>query len=182
MFDWTPDSQRLNFRYGYPIRFGEVDVATGATSELLADPAFSLHAAKYSPDGRWIALNYAPGGTSPVGIFLVPLRNHVAAPGSEWIRIMNRRGAHTRPWWSRDGNSVYFLSDAGAGLGIWRQKLHPDTKRSDGEPTMVYQPDPETGGRITSDPQFGPGESRDALIFPVRRSTSNIWIADLPAR
>ena len=182
IYDWTPDGKRLNFRHGNPIRFSEIDIATGAKSQLLAAGEFPFHAASYSPDGQWLAFHYAPGGSAPPGIFLAPLRGGKVAPAGEWIRIMGRRGAHTRPWWARDGNTLYFLSDAGAAVDIWRQKLEPSTKRAAGEPVVFYHPDTETGSRLITGPAFGPGETRDALYFPISRSTSNVWIADLPAR
>ena len=182
IYDWTPDGKRLNFRHGNPIRFSEIEIATGAKVDLLAGGEFSFHAAKYSPDDRWLAFHYAPGGSAPPGIFIAPLRHGKVAPAGEWIRIMGRRGFHSRPWWSPQGDALYFLSDAGAVFGIWRQKLHPLTKQADGEPAEIYHPDTEAGSRLIAGPEFGPGETRDALYFSIFRSTSNVWIADLPAR
>ena len=182
IYDWAPDSKRLNFRTGKPIRFFEIEIGSGAKRDLIGDPALSLHGAKYSPDGRWAAVHYAPGGAAPPGIFLAALRDGKAAPSNEWIRIMGRRGTHTRPWWSPDGNTLYFLSNAGADMEIWRQKLKPGAKTPDGEPAVVFQADRETGNRLLNLPAFGPGEARDFLIFPISRSTANIWIADIPER
>jgi Tol biopolymer transport system component len=178
VFDWAPDSKRLNFRHGRPIRFSEVDIASEQKFELLSDATFSFYAAKYSPDGQWLALTYG-GAQAPQGIFIAPLRNRMPGPADKWIRIMNRRGIHTRPWWSPDGNMLYFLSDAGSRMAIWSQKLLATTKQPDGEPRVIFQPDEEMGGRLDPDVSFGPGEGREMLIFPVVRNTGNIWIADL---
>lgn len=95
---------------------------------------------------------------------------------------MNRRGSHTRPWWAPDGRAVYFLSNAGAALDIWRQKLKSGTMQPDGEPELVLHPDSETGGFLRTGAQFGPAVARKYLLFPTSRQNSNIWIADLPAR
>jgi dipeptidyl aminopeptidase/acylaminoacyl peptidase len=172
----------INYRTGSPIRFYQLDVATGQTSDLISDPKESIHTAAYSPLGQWLAFQYAPGGDAPNGIFLAPLRNGKAGPATDWIRLMARRGTHTRPWWSPDGRAVYFLSDAGSAMDVWRQKLKTVTMQPDGEPELVFHPDPDLGGTLNYGPEFGPAVGRNFAIFPIYRQNSNVWIGDLPAR
>lgn len=70
IYDWTPDGGKLNYRTGTPIKFYELNLATGAKAEILGEAKYSFHAAAYSPDGQWLAFHYAPGGDAPAGIFL----------------------------------------------------------------------------------------------------------------
>lgn len=176
IYDWTPDSRKLNYRVGHPIRYESIDIQSGVKTVVLSDPKFDFHAAKYSPDGRWIALHYSPGN-GPRGIFLAPLRDGKAAPSSDWVRIMDRPGRHSRPWWAPDGNSLYFLSSASGETEIWRQRLNSASRQPIGEPEVAL---PARGDNLimTTGHQFGPGEGRDFFIFPFDEYTGNIWLAE----
>jgi hypothetical protein len=89
IYDWTPDGKKLVYRSGQPMRFFTVDVATGQSTLILADPKRPLGAAVYSPDQRWIALQYAPN-VGQTDIFVAPVRDGKAGPQSEWIPIAGR--------------------------------------------------------------------------------------------
>jgi len=101
----------------------------------------------------------------------------MAPPQSEWIPIMDLPGLHQRPWWSPDGNRVYFVSTAEGTEAIWSQRLDPVTKRPVGEPARVYGPQAERL-QLGIMNFFGPGEGRDRLIFPMFEYLGNIWIAE----
>ncbi|MBI3693623.1 MAG: serine/threonine-protein kinase [Acidobacteria bacterium] len=176
LYDWTPDGKKLVYRTGNPMRFYTVEVSTGRQTEILADPKHTIHAAVYSPDQRSIALHFAPAD-GPRGIFLAAAgADGKAAPQSEWIHLMDRPGTHGRPWWSPDGNLLYFLSSARGQEEIWAQRLDRATKRPLGDPFVVFSPVAER--RIGTGNTFGPALGRNRLIFPISESTGNIWMAE----
>jgi len=176
IYDWTPDGKKIIYRSGQPIRFSVVDVGTGRSEVILADPKHDFHGAKYSPDGRWLAFFFAPEvGRRP--IFIAPAREGKAAPESEWIPIMDRPGVHRRAWWSATGNVLYYLSTAGGRVAIWSQRLDPATKRPVGEPVQVYAPAGERLLLGTAHP-FGPAELPNRVVFPINERGGNIWIAE----
>jgi serine/threonine protein kinase/Tol biopolymer transport system component len=176
-YDWSPDGKKIIYRAGNPMRFFTIDVATGRQTVIVADPKHHVHGVRYSPDGRWIAMQYGPGVDAPRALFIMPARDGKAAPQTEWIPIMDRPGLHRRPWWSPDSNRLYFASTAEGPDGIWTQRLNPITKRPMGEPALVYRPEADRL-QLGSMTFFGPGEGRDRLIFPLDETFGNIWMAE----
>jgi len=154
-----------------------VDVDSGQQRLILAHPKYPIDAVVFSPDGQWLAFHYAPAPLTPRAIYLVPVRDGQAAGETEWIAIMDRPGNQSRPWWSPDGNVIYFLSSAGGRMEVWAQRLQPATKRPLGEPFRIYSP---TGERysIRAGSWFGTGISPRFLVFPMTEMTGNIWIAE----
>jgi Tol biopolymer transport system component len=177
IYDWTLDGKSIIFRSGNPMKFSLVDVSTGQQRLVLAHPKYHIHAVVFSPDGRWFAFHYAPDPGNPRAIYLVPMRDGQAASESEWIAVMDRPGIQTRPWWSPDGNVIYFLSTAGGKMEIWAQRLQPATKHPLGEPFRIYSP-PGERYSINTGTWFGPGIGPQNLVFPINESTGNIWLAE----
>jgi Tol biopolymer transport system component len=177
VYDWSPDGTKIIYRTGNPMRFFTIDVATSQQTVVVADPKHHVHGVHYSPDSRWIAMQYGPGGGAPRALFIMPARDGKAPPQTEWTPIMDRPGLHRRPWWSPDGARLYFLSTAEGPEAIWSQGLDRNTKRPVGEPALVYRPQAERL-QVTATTYFGPGEGRDRLIFGMSESIGNIWIAE----
>ena len=177
IYEWTPDGKRILFRSGNPMKFSSIDAMNEQQQVVLADANHHVHGVMYSPDQHWIALHYAPNLGSPRPIYIAPIRDGHVAEKSEWIPVMDRPGRQTRPWWSQDGNVLYFLSTSGGKHEIWAQRLQPLTKHPAGEPILLYSP-PVERYSINTGTWFGPGIGPNHLIFPMREQTSNIWIAE----
>jgi eukaryotic-like serine/threonine-protein kinase len=177
IYDWSQDGKKILFRSGNPIQFSMVDVDNGQHRVILAHPKYHIHGVEFSPDGQWLAFHFAPAPETPRAIYLAPVRDGQAAGESEWIAIMDRPGSQTRPWWSPDGNILYFLSTAGGKMEVWAQRLRPATRRPVGEPFRIYSP-PGERYFIRTGTWFGPGIGPRFLVFPVSETTGNLWIAE----
>jgi hypothetical protein len=159
------------------MKFSAVDVASARQQLILAHPKYYIFGATYAPDERWLAFHFEPSPQTPRAIYLVPVRDGKAAGENEWIAVMDRQGTQARPWWSPDGNVIYFLSTAGGKYEVWAQRLQPATKRPLGEPFRIYSP-PDERYSINNGPSFGPAIGPHSLIFPVNEAFGNIWIAE----
>ena len=180
IYGWSPENQKIVYWSGNPIRFSTLDVASRQRAELIAHPKYNIHGAEYSPDGKWIAF-HVPFDARREPIFVVPARAGKAGSESDWIRVIDS-GVHSmRPWWSPDGTLLYFVSQLDGFPCIWAQRLDSATKRPTGLPLAVYH---FHGARRSVPSQglapFGPGVSREQIVYSVSELTGNIWIADLP--
>lgn len=110
---WSPDSQTLAFTHQdgswanawTTSNISSISVNGGAVKALVTDPGLDAGPA-YSPDGKWIAYNTS--------------RGEVRWAGREGFRIIPAQGGRfteiaasydespNGPWWSADGNSLYF--------------------------------------------------------------------------
>jgi len=176
IYGWAPDSKRIIYRSGAPMRFWTFDTSTGSISEFLSHPKYHVHAARYSKDLKWMAFHLAPGD-GPQHIFVAPVRDGKGPAESEWIPVYSKPGYNKRPWWSADGQTLYFISDSDGSDAIYTQRLDPATKRPLGEPAVLYRPEGKSaalaGGHLV-----GPGESEKFLIFPMRHVQANVWLAE----
>ena len=158
-----------------------MDVVTREKVDVIRHPKYNLHRPRFSPDGKWLAFHVpleAEQGRTP--IFIAPLRNRVALGESEWIQVTDGTGIDAAPWWSPDGNILYFLSQRDEFLCIWAQHLDQETKRPAGAPFDVAH---FHGARHRVQEQgFGPGIGIDQLVFTLSESTGNIWMAQMGAQ
>jgi Tol biopolymer transport system component len=175
LYGWTNDGKKLVFWNGRPIRYWTFDLVSRAIAELISHPKHDIHGAEISPDNRWLAFHLIGPVVGP--LFIAPLRDGKAAEESEWIKIAAYPGNNRRPWWSADGNLLYFLSSKDQNECIWVQRLHPQTKRPAGEPSPLVHF--HTARRTPGVGQgFGPAISRDAIILGLNERKSNVWIAE----
>ena len=131
IYGWTADGNSLIYYRIAPIRWYLFDLRTGKEQEMISHPKLVIHNAEPSPDLKWVAFMLQGVVNSPVKI--APLRDGRAAGESEWITVAAYPGRNVRPWWSPDGNLLYFLSLKDNYFDIWAQRLHAVTKRPVGE-------------------------------------------------
>jgi Tol biopolymer transport system component len=170
---WSSDSKKILYMWGRPFRYRTIDVASRAVVDFLQHPEHNVDDARFSPDDRWVCfkLELGPGHEPTV---IAPVRNGVAAPESEWIRVTDGP-IDGRSWWSPDGNLLYFQSDRDGSECIWAQKLDPASKRPVGPAFAVYH---FHGGRRARSQTFGYGMAPDRLYFTQEETTGNIWLAE----
>lgn len=177
IYSWTSDGRALIYYRNAPIRFFLFDLVAEKESETISNPKLNIHGVEPSPDLKWVAFHLPDVANKPVKI--APFRDRVIAGESEWITIAQYPGRNNRPWWSPDGNLLYFLSLKDDWPDIWAQRLDPSTKRPVGEAFAVQH---FHGIRRTPDnlgsASFGPAIGKDQIIFSLREETGNIWIAE----
>jgi Tol biopolymer transport system component len=147
---WSPDGKEIVFstvvaalpsgRQG----IGELwiaDVGSGKTRRLWEgdglDPA-------WSPNGRFVAYwGMSIGANDPRrwrDIWTIP------AAGGTPIQITHDAPVDWNPVWSRDGRWLYFASDRGGSMNLWRVGIDPASGQKRGEPEPVTTPSPYVAG------------------------------------
>jgi Tol biopolymer transport system component len=179
IFDWTPDGERLLFWHGTPIRFSVADPRTRQQQVLISHPTLNIHTLALSPDSKWAAFILTDRGRS---LMVAPVRDGKAADEGEWVTVGRPPAQHARPWWSPDGNLLYFVSDRDRYECIWAQRLNPTTRRAAGDPIPVFHLHETRRSTLAGAAPFGPAVGRDHLVFGLLDQTANVWIAEPAAQ
>jgi serine/threonine protein kinase len=143
---WSHDGTRIAFasrRVANPAsRAGwselwVLDVASGRTTRILE--ADGMNPA-WSPNDRFIAFwslasHMGPGMTAGArNLWVMPSEG-----GAPW-QLTDDLAIDRSPQWSSDGRFLYFASDRGGSMNLWRLPMDPDTGRRTGEPEAVTLP------------------------------------------
>jgi Tol biopolymer transport system component len=114
---FSPDGTQIAFRHGddlvEPSGDEEVYVmnADGTNVRRLTDNADFDSAPAWSPDGRWLAFEHAPGDTLTPGTEPQEKDIYVMRPdGSDVRRLTDSPGLDEGPVWSPDGTKIAFSS------------------------------------------------------------------------
>jgi len=172
---WSPDSRRIIYWDGKPIRFSWFDLQTRQKAELVSHPTYNIHAASVSPDQRWV-LFHTPFPRKTI-VRIAPIRDGRAAGEAEWITVFERESLSYKPLWSRDGSLVYFFANLDGFTCLYAQRLDRATKRPAGDPfPALHFHSPRH--RLPAAGEMGPAELPDgSMIFSLAESTSNVWLA-----
>jgi Tol biopolymer transport system component len=190
-FSWSSDNKYILFETGKTrATIALLDVSAGGNyryqqrpgSEILSHADWGIHAAKFSPDDRWVAF-HADTTTNLRQIFIARYSGEKAISDSEWIPVTDGASVDQHAAWSPDGLRLYFLSDRDGYRCIWVQKLDPQTHRAAGAPYAIQHF--HTAGRsllttVGERPDaVGLAISRSLMIVTADEVTSNIWSMDL---
>jgi serine/threonine protein kinase len=92
----------------------------------------------WSPNGRFIAYwsleSAVQSANAYRNLWVIP------AGGGQPIAITEDAPIDWSPAWAPDGRHLYFESDRGGGMGIWRIGIDPDTGRRIGDPEPISTP------------------------------------------
>ena len=102
-----------------------IDVATGDSETITTDIGDSVQP-DWSPDGRRIAFWGLPSGTGKRTLYTVP------AEGGEALALTDDTFFNWNPKWSADGQWLYFASDRGGQMNLWRMPIDSISGRSRG--------------------------------------------------
>ncbi|MFN0165985.1 MAG: protein kinase domain-containing protein [Bryobacteraceae bacterium] len=174
LYGWSPDGAKILYWDREPVRFSLFDTKTRQTAELLSHPEYHIHEASFSPDQRWLAFHTPLGRQTK--IWIAPVRDGRAAGEADWIKVIDQRADHRKPWWSPDGNALYFIGNADGFNCIYLQRLEAAGKHPAGAPLAVYHNHSTrfTLGSAFLSPTVLPGR----IIFGMLERTSNVWFAE----
>ncbi|MFL5607335.1 MAG: protein kinase domain-containing protein, partial [Gemmatimonadaceae bacterium] len=136
---WSPDGTRIVFgseevRSAYNVNASgtlwTVDVAGGEPKRLdRGETNHGLYQPVWSPSGTRIAFWSATGGQRDL--------ETVRADGSDRVKVTNDPDVDWAPAWSADGKSLYFASDRGGTMGLWRIAVDESSGQATAAPALV---------------------------------------------
>ena len=181
---WSPDGNYLLYEPGATIAFvGRFNLRTRQPEVLLRHPEYSLRGARYSPNGRWIAL-YAETSREGRRIFIAPAGHET--PPAEWIPVTSGSDIAMLPAWSDDSTQLFFLNDAGGQRAIAGQRLDVSTGRPIGPAFTVQRFNSPrrsllrlTRSRVTA---VGLSVRANQIYFALDEQLAEIFWTDVPGQ
>ncbi|MGH7700980.1 MAG: hypothetical protein ACREMJ_10755, partial [Gemmatimonadales bacterium] len=139
---WSPEGARLVFVTEnvdlHPQNSetrGELWVADVATGDTRRIAAIDASLPSWSPSGRRIAFFHRLGSQVPRGhVWTVP------AGGGEATAVTAGLSRDWNPVWSPDGRYLYFVSDRGGSMNLWRVRVDEASGRALADPEPVTTP------------------------------------------
>jgi Tol biopolymer transport system component len=177
---WSPDGRSVLFHWGTPTRFSALELASGRRVDVIRHPTKPIYRAQYSPDGEWLAFQVYLVESNRSIVFLAPLHDGVAGGEREWIPVTDgswQDAAH--PWFSPDGNLLYFLSSRDGFVCVWLRPLDPATKRPAGAARPVHH---LHQARYGNGGNFGGALTATRLFYSLAETTGNIRLLELGER
>jgi serine/threonine protein kinase len=174
MFDWMPGGKRILYYTPPPLRYKTVDAETGEQVDVdLTHPDYRPLKLRFSPDGEWLAFNLSVQPEWP--LFISHIEQGQPTAHDEWIPI-TKDSVTSQPWWSPDGNTLYFLYTRDGFRCIYAQPLEPATKKPQGPLKSIRH----FHGRVRTVPgrSFGYAMTSDRLYLPLSEPKANIWLAE----
>jgi len=145
------------------------DVATGETRKIYDGDAVEP---AWSPAGHRIAFWATPvGGTGSGQRDLLTVR----ADGSDPVQVMDDIPVDWSPAWSQDGGHLYFSSDRGGSMNLWRVPIDESSGETLGPPEPITTPSPWSGPIAVS------GDGRQ-IAFTALDQRANILRLDFDPR
>jgi Tol biopolymer transport system component len=138
-------------------------VTPGGDQDVIDLPAGEYVHPRFSPDGRWLAVERQDGGSRDIWLY--------ETAGATALRRLTEGGNNRFPVWSRDGEHVAFQSSREGAAGIFWQ-------RADGTGLVERLTAPE-GEEVHIPEDWSPTEDR--LAFSVMRGDqSELWFWSQP--
>lgn len=177
---WSPDGKHLVYatrteriatsRAGLS-QLRRVQVDTGQVTKVTEDDAVNP---TWSPNGRFIAywgLGRTIGGPQTNSVRDIWVISE--AGGTPW-RATDDEAVDWSPMWNADGSYLYYVSNRGGSMNLWRISMDPETGRPRGSPEPATTPANYVGrARMSASGQF--------LVYEARSGTSNIHRASFDA-
>ncbi|HEX3129641.1 MAG TPA: protein kinase [Thermoanaerobaculia bacterium] len=142
---WSPDSREIAFAtetVTSPVsrrttsRLWRAEVQTGRRTLLSESDAVQP---SWSPDGKRIAFGGLSSGGTRRALFTVP------RGGGGPVTVLDDGFMNWNPAWSPDGRFLYFASDRGGSMNLWRIAVDPDSGQTQGKAEPVPTPAQSVG-------------------------------------
>ena len=138
---WSPDGTMLAYATE---RVGLMPLNWEGVSELWVVPVDGGEARqlgsgdgvmpRWSPHGHRIVFQTRLGTNAQMDIMTMP------AQGGEPTPVLSDTATDWSPTWSPDGRFIYFISDRGGSMNLWRIPVGEESGRPSGEPEPVTTP------------------------------------------
>jgi len=177
--DWSRAGDSILFAdHSHPVRIGVITLSNGSRT-MISSSRYNLDRARFSPDGKWMALTAAQTRGDRAQIFAIPLQDGKPAAESSWIPVTSGDSWDDMPIWTERGDALLFYSRRDGFGCLWRQALNPATRRPEGAPAEVM---PFHSGRISLEELSGtlPSLSLTAnqILYNALERTGSIWVLD----
>jgi Tol biopolymer transport system component len=141
---FSPDGQRIAFRSE---RDGGGIFIMGATGEDVKRLTDFGYNPAWSPDGSEIVCSTAwfPFANSRLGNVQSKLFRISVSTGGEAVAVTNDDDIDWNPVWSPDGKYLYFSSDRGGSMNLWRVRIDEKSGKLLGSPEPVTTPSLDSG-------------------------------------
>ena len=133
-------------------------------------PQYSAMAARFSPDGRWVALNVKV--TESIGILHVIPWTGEPVPVEKWTAITKPSSSAHFPEWSPEGQSVYYYSNQLGSFDLWRTAVS-EAGHPEGEPVLIRRLGSGSlnPGRRPLPYTVGP----HSIVLSLEQTIGNLW-------
>jgi Tol biopolymer transport system component len=137
---WSPDGRRIvvatesilgPYSRGSFSQLWVIDVTAGEKEKIFDGDAVQPH---WSPSGERIAFWGLPEGTGQRDIWTV------TADGKNVVRVTDDVHVDWCPVWSGDGRYLFFASDRGGSMNLWRLRIDEASGEVLGDPEAVTAP------------------------------------------
>jgi Tol biopolymer transport system component len=146
---WFPDGKRIALATESPEdptniwTMSELWIVDVDSSARRIVPGARVYQPSVSPHGGRIAFwTVRPGGGGQRDIYTIGTGTTVAGPP---VAVTNDAALDWNPFWSGDGRFLYFASDRGGTMNLWRVGIDEESGEASGEPEAVTVPAPWAG-------------------------------------
>lgn len=172
--DWSPGGEAVLLGRGLPSRLFVYDLGSNRNTEFASHPRWSLHNARFSPDGKWVAF-HTTNSPNLRQVYAAATSGTAPSAVQSWVPIVTDHGCH--PNWSADASLVYHFSFRDGAFCPWVQRVDQGAKRPVGAPSPVVHLHGArlrvaSGAAATNDVQGG------YLYFTATESTGHIWLRE----
>jgi serine/threonine protein kinase/Tol biopolymer transport system component len=137
---WSPDGKQIVFStepgddprtWSEHSRLWKVDIASNQRTLVAGPSDVDGVQPSWSPNGHRLAYWSVPAGGGQRTVWTIP------AGGGTPVRVTNDTFYNWSPAWAPDGRSLYFASDRGGSMNLWRVRIDEETGAVQGAPQAV---------------------------------------------
>ena len=173
--DWSPDGTRVLGECP-PAQGGvcQLEAATGAVQPFFRHPTDAVLYPSWSWDGTAITfMRRPPGGLT--SIWIAPVTAGVVAPKESWYAISLPETDNSRPRFSPDGSTVYYMATRAGVKRLVAQRVDRAGRKAKGEPVSLPVPPTElTAITGSSGPYPLIAVTPDRVYYGSFESTANL--------